>query len=827
MEIPAREMEINSSNPNHCANFNIVARAPPAAVENQCVVQLVNMSKKVFDQLQDDSAPARDFVQEIEMSTGALIKAVDREMTRLSPGQHFGQQKARKEYFFQVAGSVAQVERAKDELERTFKNQCHDDERVSLKMDVSFSDHSFIIGRFGRGIQNVSHETNCLIHFPDSNKNKQYEKSNQVSISGPPEGVLEARRRIRKLLPISFAFVIADAHHNDAMWQVGPQIFEVRPRVQEMINILQNEHRITITMLPMHSLQSSAALVTVRGRHANIDRIKDGILKLMAFLAPDNPQLSVYVGIEVSPHHLDFVTGPSGIKLFELMRETNTTIEIPEILDRRQSIPTVRIVGQVLNVYDAWVKFMDLLPLALLVEIPADASPIPDLPPLPTEGAWSVGDDNLLPLTEDLSFASSCGASRIDDIAHTLNEHLEPYDITLISRQKSREIREINRQWWLVIKGPEKYVDIMFEIHKSLNKDDPVAHVLSYIQEIPEPARYSRYSFRPSNRIGSALIGSDVDRCFRPGAADLTNAWAAPPNTAALRQRSSALNWSQDEATSSMTSTPIKPTRQTSSQVDSSSLPNSYWKEASNEPLPSSFLSALEESMDSVRLASGRSSNSGCAGRDSFALNGAASGYSSFRAPSVRTHSLLGTSSSSTGQDQACSFGKTSHPLFDDDILRDCLKDLPSSSNTLSDMRSCASNGSSFDSFVGAKQGFGNAPLATSSDIFFGNSKRPTYKDHPRHSFFSSYSTESDFASRSTKSLDLDSASPMHSDLGNSDSGYSVLKEGFGNLDFDAMCFKTTGERANDASRYNLWGQDNTRGKTFDAAPGSGREGHS
>lgn len=104
-------------------------------------------------------------------------------------------------------------------------------------MDVSFSDHSFIIGRFGRGIQNVSHETNCLIHFPDSNKNKQYEKSNQVSISGPPEGVLEARRRIRKLLPISFAFVIGGEDHNEAMWQVGPQLFETRPRVQEMINV--------------------------------------------------------------------------------------------------------------------------------------------------------------------------------------------------------------------------------------------------------------------------------------------------------------------------------------------------------------------------------------------------------------------------------------------------------------------------------------------------------------------------------------------------------------------------------------------------------------
>lgn len=186
-----------------------------------------------------------------------------------------------------------------------------------------------------------------------------------------------------------------------------------------MLQILQNEHRITITMLPMHSLQSSAALVTVRGRHANIDRIKDGILKLMGFLAPDKPDMPVYVGIEVSPHHLDFVTGPSNVKLNELMRETKTFIDIPEIPDRRQSIPTVRIRGKVVDAYQAWVKFMDLLPLALLVDIPSDSSPLQELSAASADTAWSVGDDSLTPLTEDPAFAAQyCGPTRIDDSAY-------------------------------------------------------------------------------------------------------------------------------------------------------------------------------------------------------------------------------------------------------------------------------------------------------------------------------------------------------------------------------------------------------------------------
>lgn len=39
-------------------------------------------------------------------------------------------------------------------------------------MDVSHSDHSYIIGKGGFKIQQVMEETGCHIHFPDSNKPK-------------------------------------------------------------------------------------------------------------------------------------------------------------------------------------------------------------------------------------------------------------------------------------------------------------------------------------------------------------------------------------------------------------------------------------------------------------------------------------------------------------------------------------------------------------------------------------------------------------------------------------------------------------------------------
>jgi len=68
---------------------------------------------------------------------------------------------------------------------------------VTMKLDVSYTDHSHIIGKGGLAIKKVMEETGCHIHFPDSNRNNLNEKSNQVSIAGELEGVEQARARVR------------------------------------------------------------------------------------------------------------------------------------------------------------------------------------------------------------------------------------------------------------------------------------------------------------------------------------------------------------------------------------------------------------------------------------------------------------------------------------------------------------------------------------------------------------------------------------------------------------------------------------------------------
>lgn len=66
-----------------------------------------------------------------------------------------------------------------------------------MKMDISYSDHSYIIGRGGNNIKKIMEDTLTHIHFPDSNRSSQTEKSNQVSLCGSLKGVEKARALVR------------------------------------------------------------------------------------------------------------------------------------------------------------------------------------------------------------------------------------------------------------------------------------------------------------------------------------------------------------------------------------------------------------------------------------------------------------------------------------------------------------------------------------------------------------------------------------------------------------------------------------------------------
>uniref|UniRef100_A0A5S6QZ84 SAM domain-containing protein n=1 Tax=Trichuris muris TaxID=70415 RepID=A0A5S6QZ84_TRIMR len=74
--------------------------------------------------------------------------------------------------------------------------------RVVIKIDIPYNEHSYIIGKCGLNTKRVMKNTGCYIHFPDSNRFSNVEKSNIATITGPFNAIEKARKAIRDLAPL-------------------------------------------------------------------------------------------------------------------------------------------------------------------------------------------------------------------------------------------------------------------------------------------------------------------------------------------------------------------------------------------------------------------------------------------------------------------------------------------------------------------------------------------------------------------------------------------------------------------------------------------------
>ncbi|KHN85522.1 Protein bicaudal C -like protein 1 [Toxocara canis] len=137
---------------------------------------------------------AEDFFLKVSELSGALISWP----SRLKIGA-----KTKKDPFVKVLGTAEQVNCARQLIASMLKIKR---DRITLKIEIPHTEHSKIIGRRGRNTQDIMRETMCHIHFPDSNKNHDMEKNNQVSISGSVGQVEKARKCLRNLSPLSITF---------------------------------------------------------------------------------------------------------------------------------------------------------------------------------------------------------------------------------------------------------------------------------------------------------------------------------------------------------------------------------------------------------------------------------------------------------------------------------------------------------------------------------------------------------------------------------------------------------------------------------------------
>ncbi|XP_068215964.1 protein bicaudal C homolog 1-like isoform X2 [Palaemon carinicauda] len=331
--------------------------------------------------------------------------------------------------------------------------------KVTMKLDVSWVHHSFIIGKGGITIQPIVRRTGVSIHFPDGNKNSEVSKSNQVSVNSRGEdlsGLEEARASIRELTPIVFTFTLSARAQFINI--TDPSL--LMQHVQTTYNV-QADLRVTDDISPL-------IVGSVRGNNEfDAVRVKEATLCILqAYCDKLAKQMPVQMTLEISPQHHSFVLGKNNETLKRIMQLTATKITFPDASDL--STPplkrsTVTISGSVDNVYLARQNLLGCLPLVLMFEL------MPDQDVDPNE----------------------------------LRQIMQTWDVNIFLKNKKLDGRRL-----VVIKGAEKHADNIYEAWRLISraeKEPPKARIpSSYIIPEADPL----YGIGNLN-IGQWLSGSE------------------------------------------------------------------------------------------------------------------------------------------------------------------------------------------------------------------------------------------------------------------------------------------------------------------------------
>ncbi|XP_053167832.1 protein bicaudal C homolog 1 [Hemicordylus capensis] len=262
--------------------------------------------------------------------------------------------KSKKDPHIKVSGEKENVKEAKEKIMSVLDTKSN---RVTLKMDVSHTEHSHVIGKGGNNIKKVMEETGCHIHFPDSNRNNQAEKSNQVSIAGQPAGVESARVRIRELLPLVLMFELPIA----GILQPIPD--PNSPTIQH----ISQTYNISVSF--KQRSRTYGATVIIRGSQNNASAVKEGTAMLLEHLAGSLASaIPVSTQLDIAAQHHLFMMGRNGSNIKHIMQRTGAQIHFPDP-SNPQKKSTVYLQGTIESVCLARQYLMGCLPLVLMFDM--------------------------------------------------------------------------------------------------------------------------------------------------------------------------------------------------------------------------------------------------------------------------------------------------------------------------------------------------------------------------------------------------------------------------------------------------------------------------
>ncbi|XP_028272299.1 bicaudal C homolog 2 [Parambassis ranga] len=333
----------------------------PEWVEERFRIDRKKLETMLYAPKREDGETGEEFFERVMRETNTQVKWP----SKLKIGA-----KSKKDPHVKVEGKRTNVAEAKKKILEVLETRVN---KVTLKMDVAYTEHSHVIGKGGGNIKKVMEVTSCHIHFPDSNRhNSTGEKSNQVSIAGPIDGVEEARKRIRDLQPLSLTFDLPSSMVPQALPDAGS------PLIQQVVQTLGVSVSFrAVPPQPQAQPHFYGSCCTVWGLQGNAAAVKKATYILMDLLLGSevtggivSSQLDV-----TSQQHL-FLLGQNGAHFLSVMHQTQTQIILPD-LSAPQNPPSLLIQGSPDGVCLARQQLMDCLPVCLMFDMREDGEADP------------------------------------------------------------------------------------------------------------------------------------------------------------------------------------------------------------------------------------------------------------------------------------------------------------------------------------------------------------------------------------------------------------------------------------------------------------------
>lgn len=240
-------------------------------------------------------------------------------------------------------------------------------DKMTFNIDVPYNDHSYIIGKDGSRIKQLSRETGCHIHLPDCNKTSG-KKSNKLSIAGTSfESIEQARNQIRKSLPLNIGFKA----------KIKSRKFVYIDTSSSEVQAIKRKYRLDVTFTNVASNSKyTEVTINVKGGRSQLEEIKSATQELYQFVTGEeiytNPVLDFTITIDVSHSHHQYVKGKNNCNLKVIHQRSKSLISFPP---NDMEVNQVVIQGKdLLSTVMGWQELMGYLPLLLSFDVNFDIS---------------------------------------------------------------------------------------------------------------------------------------------------------------------------------------------------------------------------------------------------------------------------------------------------------------------------------------------------------------------------------------------------------------------------------------------------------------------